>query len=428
MTRRRLSLVLCLLLVVGPTISLSASPTAAAPPVPYEGPTWMARLAMVGDSMTWTSVDTLKPTFRSEWWRPAVFSYPGVRTETMRDQIRAMAADRPDAFVVQLGGMDTIDLISGTRSWAWEQGQIAGAIADIQFWGVPCVVWVGANENFDGGPIDFWSRQINAEIRHQLQLRGAGPFADWTATAAGHPEYFLPDGSHLTATGRQVYANMIRDELRDCARNPRGSLDAVQPGVGLRVAGWAYDPDTNAATNVHVYVDGGFRGSFTANTYRPDVAAAFPGVSPNHGFDINLLVGAGAHDVCVYAINAPPYGFTHPTLGCRRVVVGGTPIGFLDSVSRVGNNVTASGWAIDPDTASPVNVHLYVDGVFQGQSVAGNTRADLAAAFPAYGANHGYSMSISGLSPGPHQVCVWAINAVGAGVNPQLGCRSVTVP
>src|SRR5690606_14202091 len=168
---------------------------------------------------------------------------------------------------------------------------------------------------------------------------------DWTATAAGHPEYFLPDGSHLTPIGKQVYANMIVQELRDCARNPRGSLDEVHAGVGVRVQGWTFDPDTSAPNDVHVYVDGTFKGAFRANTFRPDVAAAF-GVSANHGFDVHLAVGGGVHDVCVYAINAGPYGFTHPTLGCRRVSVSGTPLGALDEVSSSGSAITARGWAI----------------------------------------------------------------------------------
>jgi hypothetical protein len=425
---RRLALSLCAALLF--TLStFGAAPTHAAVPVAYEGPSWMPRLAMVGDSMTWTSVDTFRPVFQSEWWRSAIFSFPGVRTETMRDQIRGMAADRPDAFVVQLGALDTLDLITGARSWAWQQQQIAGVISDVQARGVPCMVWVGPNENFDGGQIDFWTEQINAEIRYQLQLRGAGSYADWSAVSEGHPEYFLPDGSHLTPVGTPVYANMIANELRDCARNPKGSLDAVQAGVGVRVAGWAFDPDTSAVNDVHVYVDGAFRGSYAANTSRPDVAAAFPGVTANHGFDINLLVGAGAHDVCVYAINQGPYGFTNPTLGCRRVVVNGTPVGFVDSATRAGSSVTVQGWTIDPDTNASIAVHLYVDGAFMGQSTAGGARGDLAAAFPAYGANHGYSMGVTGLASGSHQFCVYAINAPAtSGTNPLLGCRSVSVP
>jgi hypothetical protein len=131
----------------------------------------------------------------------------------------------------------------------------------------------------------------------------------------------------------------------------------------------------------------------------------------------------------VYAINTGPYGFTNPTLGCRRVVVNGSPVGFVDSATRTGSNVTIQGWTIDPDTSGPIAVHLYLDGAFTGQSTAAGARGDLAVAFPAYGPNHGYSMGVAGLASGPHQFCVYALNAAGtSGGNPLLGCRSVTIP
>jgi hypothetical protein len=402
------------------------SPAAGAPAVPYEGPSWMARLAVVGDSLTWTSVDTFKPSFQSDWWRPAIFSYPGVRTETMRDQVRAMAADRPDAFVVELGGMDTIDIISGARSWAFEQAQISGTIADIQAAGVPCVVWVGPNENVAEESISAWSEAINDEIQYQLVLRGAGPFADWTAVAAGHPEYFVQDGSHLTAIGKQVYASMIVDELRDCSRNPRGSLDVVAGGIGLRVQGWTYDPDTPSAPNdVHVYVDGTIRGALTANGSRPDVAAVFPGVSANHGFTGAYAVGGGTHQVCVFSINKGPYGFKNPVLGCRSVAIDGSPQGFVDSVVGGAGSIRARGWTIDADVTGAIDVHVYVDSVFKTAATANGSRPDLAAAFPAYGAGHGFDVTVGGLSKGSHQVCVFGINnALTGGQNRLLACRS----
>lgn len=408
-------------------LSFSAGRAGAAPPVPYEGPPWMARLAMVGDSMTWTSSDVLKPALRTGWWRPAIFSFPGVRTETMRDQVRAMAADRPDAFVVQLGALDTLEIISGARSWEFEKGQIGGTVGDIQAAGVPCVVWVGLNEEFDGGPIDQWSTAINDQIRYELALRGAGSFADWTAVAAGHPEYLLEDGAHLTNTGKAVYASMIRDSLRNCTSNPRGNLDVVAAGIGVRVQGWAHDPDLSSSIPVHVYVDGTFAGVLEAERSRPDVAAAIPGVGPNHGFDGSFRVGAGLHQVCAYAINGGAYGFTNPLVGCRSVLIDGSPTGYLDSVTASAGSVRTRGWVIDADVTWGVDVHVYVDGTYRGAFNAGANRPDLAMAFP-YGAGHGFDATISGVTKGTHQVCTYGINNVfTAGQNRLLGCRTVTV-
>jgi hypothetical protein len=425
---RRLALCLLALLVGLGGVTVGGEPASAAPPVPYDGLWWMARLAVVGDSITNTSSHVFKPAFRAEWWRDATFSFPGVRTETMRDQIRAMAADRPDAFVVQLGGLDTLDLISGARSWNFERAQIAGVITDLQAAGVPCIVWAGPNENFDGGAIDFWAERINDEIQAQLALRGMGSYADWSAVAAGHPEYFVADGAHLTPLGMQVYADLLATRLRDCARNPKGSFDGATPGVGVRVQGWAFDPDTAAPSNVHVYIDGAFRGQVTANSFRPDVAAAFPGVSSNHGFDATFVVGGGVHDVCVFALNVGPYGFTNPVLGCKRVVVDGSPIGFLDSAIGGAGSTRLRGWTIDSDVTWPIDVHVYVDGAIRTAATAGVNRPDLAAAFPPYGGAHGYDVTVSGLPPGSHEACAYGINNVFTpGGHRLLGCRIVNV-
>jgi hypothetical protein len=150
---------------------------------------------------------------------------------------------------------------------------------------------------------------------------------------------------------------MLAESLRNCSRNPRGNLDVASGGVGLRIAGWALDPDTNDAIDAHVYIDGTFAGAVHADGPRADIAAAFPGVGPLHGFDEAFAIGAGAHQVCVFALNVG-YGLTNPLLGCRGVAVSGVPAGSLDVVSGGLSSVTAAGWAIDPDTVGTVDVHV----------------------------------------------------------------------
>ncbi|WIJ44213.1 hypothetical protein [Curtobacterium citreum] len=100
---------------------------------------------------------------------------------------------------------------------------------------------------------------------------------------------------------------------------PQGSLDAVvaQPG-GIRVTGWAWDPDTTAAIPVHVYVDGAGRRVGTGVT-RNDVARAFPSAGSNRGFDATISAASGTHTVCAYAIDSS--GGANTTLGCRSVTV-----------------------------------------------------------------------------------------------------------
>ena len=102
--------------------------------------------------------------------------------------------------------------------------------------------------------------------------------------------------------------------------NPYGAVDtAVGQAGGVRVAGWAIDPDTAAAAKVHVYVDSVYRGEFTANQSRPDVGGAFPAYGGNHGFNATVPASSGSHQVCVYVINLGWGG--NQLLACRNVNV-----------------------------------------------------------------------------------------------------------
>jgi hypothetical protein len=126
--------------------------------------------------------------------------------------------------------------------------------------------------------------------------------------------------------------------------------------------------------------------------------------------------------VCAYAIDVVAPG-GNVLLGCRTVVVpGGSPIGAFDAVVADGGTITASGWALDPDTTASIPVHVYVDGV--GMSVtADRARPDVAAAFPAYGPARGWAAA-KAVGPGSHEVCAYAIN-VGVGGTTFLGCRTI---
>jgi hypothetical protein len=104
-------------------------------------------------------------------------------------------------------------------------------------------------------------------------------------------------------------------------RTPHGSFDAATADAGrVRVRGWTIDPDTpTLPTRVHVYVDG--RGtSVAAERPRPDVAAAYPGAGPAHGFDVAVQAGPGTHTACAYAIDTS-FGGLHAGLGCRTVTI-----------------------------------------------------------------------------------------------------------
>lgn len=105
----------------------------------------------------------------------------------------------------------------------------------------------------------------------------------------------------------------------------------------------------------------------------------------------------------------------------------GDPLGSLDSVSLSGNQVRATGWGFDPDSDAPMQVHLYVDGRYTTRLWANVTRADVAAVYPAHGANRGFSATLN-LAGGNRRVCAYAINVGAGSSNPLLGCRTVKVP
>lgn len=98
-----------------------------------------------------------------------------------------------------------------------------------------------------------------------------------------------------------------------------GYLDIVQgpmaPGV-LRVVGWAATSDfPTTALGIRVLIDGAVddRYYMLANTFRPDVGAAYPGYGNNHGFDFTIAVPtndagtAGGHTICAEAQNSGVY-------------------------------------------------------------------------------------------------------------------------
>jgi SpoIID/LytB domain protein len=212
---------------------------------------------------------------------------------------------------------------------------------------------------------------------------------------------------------------------------PTGRIDEVTAsGFRANVTGWALDADASQPIDVHLYVDGRFATAVTASDDRPDIGAAFPATGPAHGFHASLDLAAGRHQVCAYGINVLG-GRGNPLLSCSSVDVAAgqsRPIGTLDEVKVVDGLVRASGWTLDPDApTTAVTVHFYVDGKIYGLLAADASRPDVAAAFPGAGDAHGYTGQLA-LAKGAHTVCTYAINVGAGSVNPQLGCRAVTVP
>jgi hypothetical protein len=226
--------------------------------------------------------------------------------------------------------------------------------------------------------------------------------------------------------GRGTNQLLVCDTLPSWTGAPRGAIEGVSALAGkVSVSGWAFDPDTTNSIPVHVYVDGVGQ-AFTADQTRSDVGSAYPLFGANHGYSATVNASAGAHNVCVYGINVAGPG-PNTLLGCRTVTVyAGAPMGMVDGVTAAPGELSVYGWAFDPDQTDPIAVHVYVDGV--GQAIrADQQRTDVGRAYAGYGDNHGYSTTIQAAA-GTHSVCVYAIDGSGAGPNPSIGCRTVSVP
>ncbi|MGI8881925.1 MAG: fibronectin type III domain-containing protein [Jatrophihabitans sp.] len=100
------------------------------------------------------------------------------------------------------------------------------------------------------------------------------------------------------------------------------------------------------------------------------------------------------------------------------------PIGGINTITPYAYGVTVTGWAGDPDTRSPINVSLTVDGITRWTIAAKLPRADVARVYPRLGANHGFS-GTSRIVSGTHRICLVAHN-VGTGPKTKtLACRTI---
>jgi hypothetical protein len=206
---------------------------------------------------------------------------------------------------------------------------------------------------------------------------------------------------------------------------PIGSIESavVTEGQGV-LRGWTLDPDTSAPLDAHVYVNGAWATKVSAALERGDVGAAYPGAGSAHGYQVTVPLQPGPNQVCLFAINVGA-GASNPQLGCRTLDLQVVPQGDARATGGA-SAATLTGWALDPETAAPIDVHVYVDGHWALALTADVHRPDVAAVFPGMGSRHGFSTALP-ISPGTHQVCAFAINVRQGTGNPQLGCSSVLV-
>ena len=207
--------------------------------------------------------------------------------------------------------------------------------------------------------------------------------------------------------------------------SPFGQFDSADTGPSkITATGWVIDPDTIAPILVQMYIDGLANSVGWADQYRQDVGSVYAAAGPNHGYSLTMQTTPGTHRVCLIAINSGPG--SSRGISCRVVnVASSDPVGQLETVTTGPGTVSGSGWAIDPNTSSPILVQMYVDGLANSVTWADQSRPDLVAYFPSAGAKHGYSLTMP-TTAGSHNVCLIAINS-GPGSSRGIGCRVVHV-
>ena len=204
--------------------------------------------------------------------------------------------------------------------------------------------------------------------------------------------------------------------------NPVGMVEDIQPQPGgLGVWGWTLDPDSVSPIGIQVFVDGVFAGGGAADLGRADIGARYPGYGDAHGYQVIVKTPPGQHRVCAYGINVGA-GSTNTQLGCYTVTAGGSPLGMIDNITTGPGTVTAYGWAVDPDTAEPIEVQFNLDGQYLDATRASATRIPFGP-MTSYGANHGFghTMKVDG---DKHLLCLWGIN-VQSGTNKLLSCHTI---
>jgi len=86
------------------------------------------------------------------------------------------------------------------------------------------------------------------------------------------------------------------------------------------------------------------------------------------------------------------------------------PFGNVDITVDAGGAIRAVGWAIDRvPGVEATHVQMFANGNLVGTVLADDPRPDIAAAFPNFGPNHGFDMTIPG-PPGDYLVCINAVD------------------
>ena len=327
-------------------------------------------------------------------------------------------------------------------------GSIANSLGSIRNRAQEWATWirttsvpVGSLDSLDGGDGTVtargWAKDLSTATAPQVELTVGASSRTVTANrsrpdvAAVHPSYGSSTGFEATLAGVPPGKQMACVTVHDadggpptslgCRRvlvddptglSPTGSITSIVGLIGgFRVQASTADSDGAAPRSIVVYVDGSPVLTTTTDSHgRLDVTRAG--------------VLGGRREVCVIVGNRG--GGQDVVADCAFVdVLGWSPMGNLESVTRSGRHVALSGWAFDPESHAPISVAVLFDGRRVAVVPADRSRPDVAAS-KGMGSNSGWGAELWALPDGAHTVCAVALN-VGGGADQNLGCRNVVV-
>jgi len=180
------------------------------------------------------------------------------------------------------------------------------------------------------------------------------------------------------------------------------------------VRGWALNASGVKAADI--YVDGKYIKTIDCKLSRPDVKAAFPEYpnAENSGYDYNLTLSNGTHNIRVYNIGNDGkviYTEVNVTVGTPQIPNLQPRMGLNVDDGKVypsGSTIDIRGWALNTSGVKAVDV--YIDGKYMKTLKTNLSRTDVKAAFPQYpdSENSGYDYEIA-LSDGKHTIRVYNI-------------------
>jgi peptidoglycan/LPS O-acetylase OafA/YrhL len=170
----------------------TASPPAPAPPEVDARPLWRQPVTAIGDSVLLSARSALASTLPRLTIDASISRQPYQTIDRVRDRLRAGALSRVVVIETGTNGIpdarDLHDLLLRLR-------------------GAERVVLVNVRS-----PVP-WMDQSNRALANAAASLDNVVVADWEGLSAGHRDYFVADGTHLTPRGADAYAGTIAAAL-----------------------------------------------------------------------------------------------------------------------------------------------------------------------------------------------------------------------